>query len=224
MTKFYRLLALEIILIICLAIFMTIQEWPEGYAFLVAYLVLLVLYIYRHKKGLPIQDVNKFFRLYTWAWIVILILIIVFSIFSGGYFSGYYYVLSLSYIVSAIAEIIVDSYPTLIILLLLIGILKVNNHFISLVERKKKYINKKITLVVSVIVLAGMISWTTWNHAYIVEGQIMDIYSDDLQIANTQVNRYFDNAFRGIIIFDSFIFISTFLLLYSWKKEDKANN
>jgi len=45
------------------------------------------------------------------------------SIADGGYFSGYYYQLSLNYIAPAIGEILLDTYPTLIILLLLISLL-----------------------------------------------------------------------------------------------------
>ena len=223
MKKFYGLLTAEVLLVMGLAIIITLQNWLEGYMFLVVYVVMWGLYIYRHKKSLPINDVNTFFRFYTWAWVFILILFIILSIVFGNYFSGYYYVLSLNYIVPAIGEIIVDIYPTLIILLLLIGLLKVNNQFIPLLERKKRHINKKLILVISSIILAGMISWVSWNHAYKVESQIMDIYGDDLQLANTQIDRYFDNTFRGIIIFDSFIFISTFLLLTVWKKEENSN-
>ena len=131
MKKFYQLLSLKAVLIILLLIIIHFSNLLEIYYLTNIYIVLLVLYFYRHKKGTEIKNINKFFRLYTWFLIV----------FFAIAFAFYYLYLG-SW--DSTGAIILELSLPLAIIILLFSLLKINSYFTPIAERKKYHINIRL--------------------------------------------------------------------------------
>lgn len=90
---------------------------------------------------------------------------------------------------------------------------------------KTSNINKTLLLIILVVLVAGVFSWYIWDHAYVLEGEIINLEGwSKPEITTMHINRAFDRAFKEIILLDIFIFTSTFLILYSLKKNNNEKN
>jgi len=223
MKKANKIALINIVILAIFSMALYYMDIVELNILLIVYLPFIGLALYRNKKKKEIKDIYKFFKGYTW------LLILIFCAILVGLLTGVDYTFPhfgfLTPFINLLEEIWYYKW-LVIIIVLFFAMLKVNSYLLSSEQKTRKFkINKKLIFVLLVIIIMGVLSYLAWDHAYYLESQIIDIYGwENPEITNMERQLAFSLVFKEIVLYNGFVFLSTFLILYTLKKNDKNNS
>jgi hypothetical protein len=192
----------------------------EVYGFFmgITFIPILILYLYRYKKKVNVHLLHRTFRFFTWFYIVVLVIHSI-ILFLGDY--PYY----LEW--WDIGELIESLSVVAAMALLLVFLLKINTSLIPKNDRKDNRListirkNKEVSITVFSIILVLVMTVTILSNAQnrvdVAYDWLLDGMWDEQWDAYIQT--IYNNAYKKVFIFGSFIIASGFMLIYSLKRK-----
>jgi len=224
MKKSTKKLLLKLLLVIVIWV-MGVQLNDVGFGLLEVYVFfiglvlipMIIIYAYRYINKLDVNILHKIFRFIVWLFIIILI-INAFGLAMYDYPYLYFFW----------DDILISISPSILVIILLSLILKVNSSLIPKKDRNKSKLltlikkNKELTIAIFAIILClsviiGVLTYAQYEIDSIIEMEL-DLITSPEQ-SDFYIQNQYTNAYKQVATFGGFIMASAFLLIYSLKKK-----
>jgi hypothetical protein len=227
MKKSTKKLLLKLLLVIIIWIMgVQLNDFGSGllevYVFFIGLVLIpiIIIYAYRYINKLDVNILHKVFRFIVWLFIIMLII----NAFGLAMYDYPY----LYFFLDDIGEILISISPSILIIILLSLMLKVNSSLIPQKDRNKSKLltlikkNKELTIAVFAIILClsviiGVLTYAQYEIDFIIEMEL-DLITSPEQ-SDLYIQNQYTNAYKQVATFGSFIMASAFLLIYSLKKK-----